>query len=167
MREHNIQLLTRAETWLLLTTIFYFLINGAQIFETLVLVPKWTASPPDSFHFFAGKHALDLKTFWVIAHSIHELTLVPALVFCRGTAVFQPLLFLTALHFAVRAWTLLYFAPAILHFQKLARIGGTMPELTLRVRRWKNLNYLRVGISLFISFALVALCLRMLSLEIF
>ncbi len=36
---------SRAETWLVITTLFYYLMNGAQIFETAVIVPKWTAAP--------------------------------------------------------------------------------------------------------------------------
>ena len=41
--------LAKAEIWLFITTLIYFLMNGAQIFETAVLVPKWTVSPPQSF----------------------------------------------------------------------------------------------------------------------
>ena len=37
--------LSRAELWMTITTLAYFLMNGAQIFETAVLVPKWTANP--------------------------------------------------------------------------------------------------------------------------
>jgi hypothetical protein len=40
---------TRAEVWLLITTLVYFLMNGAQIFETVLFVPKWTISPPENF----------------------------------------------------------------------------------------------------------------------
>jgi hypothetical protein len=60
--------LSRAETWLFITTLFYFLMNGAQIFETAVIIPKWTASPPESFQMFKGKYGLDLKTFWIVLH---------------------------------------------------------------------------------------------------
>jgi hypothetical protein len=66
----------RAEMWLFITTLAYFLMNGAQLFETAVIVPKWTASPPESFQLFRGTSGLDFKAFWIVTHSIHELTFI-------------------------------------------------------------------------------------------
>ncbi len=40
MNNISAEYMSRAETWLLLTTLIYFLMNGAQIFETVVIVPK-------------------------------------------------------------------------------------------------------------------------------
>lgn len=37
--------LCRGETRLLMTTLFYFLMNGAQLFETAVIVPKLFLPP--------------------------------------------------------------------------------------------------------------------------
>ncbi len=59
----------------------YFLLNGAQLFETFVLVPKWTDGPPESFVCFCAPHGIDLKTFGIVAHSVHEVTFILALVF--------------------------------------------------------------------------------------
>lgn len=77
----NANYLSRAEVWLFITTLAYFFMNGAQVFETAALVPKWTAAPPESFHFFRGKYGIDLKTFWIIVHSLHEITFLLAIVF--------------------------------------------------------------------------------------
>jgi hypothetical protein len=74
--------LSRAELWLLITTLIYFLMNGAGIFETAVIVPKWTAEAPESFQLFKGKYGLDLKIFWIAIHSIHEITFMLAIAFC-------------------------------------------------------------------------------------
>lgn len=38
--EYGANYIVRAETWLFITTLVYFLMNGAQIFETAVIVPK-------------------------------------------------------------------------------------------------------------------------------
>jgi hypothetical protein len=119
--------LTRAEIWLCITILTYFLMNGAQIFETFVLVPKWTAAPPESFGILKG---MDLKTFWIVVHSIHEITFVLAILFCWKIApVRNGLLFLFAIHFAVRVWTLSFFAPNIMDFQKVAENPSLAKDL--------------------------------------
>ncbi len=82
MADPSAAYLTRALSWLAVTTSLYLLMNGAQIFETLLIVPAWTAAPPASLGMFQGDHRLDFKTFWIAFHSIHELTFILALVFC-------------------------------------------------------------------------------------
>src|SRR5688500_15354527 len=104
----------RAELWLLITTLVYFLMNGAQLFETAVIVPKWTAAPPESFQLFKGNYGLDFKAFWIGLHSVHEITFILAIIFCWKLEIRNWLLILFALHFAVRVWTLIYFAPNII-----------------------------------------------------
>jgi len=159
-------ILTRAETWLCITTLIYFLMNGAQIFETFVIVPKWTASPPESLHYFKGKYALDLKTFWIIIHSIHEITFIVAIVFCWKLNIRNPLLLLFAIHFAVRVWTILYFAPKVMEFESIANTENITQNLISKATLWRNLNYLRVGIFLAISIGLIPLCMKTLNLRI-
>ena len=158
--------LLRAECWLFITTLFYFLMNGAQLFETAVIVPKWTASPPESFSMFRGKSGLDFKAFWIVFHSLHEITFILAIVFCwKLDPIRNWLLVIFIIHFAVRVWTLTYFAPNIIEFQKIANTGGTAPGLHHRATRWKNLNYVRVGLFIALSIALIPLCSKLLSLK--
>lgn len=167
MNEITSDYLSRAETWLFITTLAYFLMNGAQIFETAVIVPKWTAAPPASFQLFEGKYGLDFKVFWIAMHSLHEITFILAIVFCWKLYVIRLwLLALFAVHFGVRVWTLVYFAPNIIEFQKMANAhgGATAPDLVRRAARWKVLNYLRVGIFIAVSFGLLPLCYRLLHL---
>jgi hypothetical protein len=157
--------LSRAETWLLVTTLIYFLMNGAQIFETAVIVPRWTTAPPESFGMFKGKYGLDLKTFWIAIHSIHEITFILAIAFCWKLEFTRDwLLILFTIHFVVRIWTILYFAPNIIEFQKIANTGISVDGLPGRVTRWRKLNYLRVGMFIAVSVALVPLLLRLLSI---
>jgi hypothetical protein len=73
------QYLKRALLWLVTTSAVYFLMNGAQIFETAVVVPAWTAAPPASLAMFQGQFGLDFKTFWIVFPSLHEITFVTAL----------------------------------------------------------------------------------------
>ena len=41
--------------------------NGAQIFETVLIVTAWTAAPPASLALFQGEFGLDFKTLWTEA----------------------------------------------------------------------------------------------------
>ncbi|MBN9383005.1 MAG: transposase [Chitinophagaceae bacterium] len=148
------------QTWLVITTLLYYMINGAQIFETCVIIPKWTASPPESFQLLKGKYGIDLKTFWIWGHSIHEITFILAIVFCWKTPLVKGwLIALFLAHFAVRVWTLLYFAPNIIAFQKMANGQGEISRLFIRTRLWRNMNYLRVGIFIAISIGQTILCI--------
>jgi hypothetical protein len=158
--------LVRAETWLLITTLLYFLMNGAQIFETAVIVPKWTASPPESFQLFRGQFGLDFKAFWIALHSIHEVTFLIAIAVCWKLDIRNWLLILFAIHFAVRVWTLAYFATNIIEFQQLANTTDTGVNLLNRATWWRNLNYLRVGIFVAVSIGLIPLYMRLLSMKL-
>jgi len=151
------------ELWLCVSTLMYFLMNGAQIFETFVIVGRWTANPPHSFHYFRKPYGMDLKTFWIVLHSIHEVTFILAIIFCWHTDVRNMLLLLFCMHFAIRVWTILYFAPNIIDFQKMANSGVVSADIGQRVLRWRNLNYVRVAGFVVISLAMVPLCFRLLA----
>ncbi|WP_026712911.1 hypothetical protein [Flavobacterium daejeonense] len=158
--------LMRAELWLCITTLIYFLMNGAQIFETLVFVPKWTASPPDNFNLLLDGKGASLKNFWIVFHSIHEITFILAIVFCwKIDPVRNWLLILFAVHFAVRVWTLSFFAPNIIDFQKMAETPSLAKDLINRTSIWQTLNYIRVAIFIVVSLGLIPLCIRLFSLR--
>lgn len=147
-----------ANAALLITTVAYLLLNGAQLFETAVLVPVWTAAPPASLHIFQGYYGLDFKAFWIVAHSLHELTFVAALVLNWKIATRRRVLVAVLLvHIAVRAWTLLYFAPVIISFQNTPATDTINPALQQQAAQWRDLNLVRVAIFLFLSFALIPL----------
>lgn len=158
--------MSRAEMWLFITTLIYFLMNGAQIFETVVIVPKWTAAPPESFQLFKGEYGLDFKAFWITLHSIHEITFILAIIFCwKIDPIRNWLLVLFAIHFAVRVWTLTYFAPNIIEFQKIANTTEFGTDLLNRTTLWRTLNYLRVGIFIAVSIGLIPLCIKIMRLK--
>jgi hypothetical protein len=165
MEQITTEYLSRAATWLFITTLAYFLMNGAQIFETAVIIPKWTASPPESFRLFKGKYGLDFKPFWVTLHSVHEITFILAIVFCwRVDPVRTWLIILFCIHFAVRVWTLVYFAPNIIEFINIANTSKTGADLPDRARRWRLLNYIRVGAFIAVSIGLIPLCVKVFNL---
>src|SRR5688572_9568610 len=159
--------LPAAEIWLFITTLSYFLMNGAQIFETAVIVPKWTAAPPDSLQLFKGKYGLDFKAFWIAMHSLHEITFIVAIIFCwKLDPIRNWLLILFAIHFAVRAWTLIYFAPNFIEFQKIANSTNAGTDLLNRANLWRTLNYIRVGLFIAVSLRLIPLCIKIMNLKI-
>lgn len=166
MEQLTANYLTRAEIWLFITTLAYFMMNGAQLFETAAITPKWTSAPPESLAMLGGKYGLDFKVFWIVTHSLHELTFLLALIFCwKIDPVRNWLLLLLLLHVAVRAWTLMYFAPNIFDFQKIATSGTTDTDLLARASQWRILNYFRVGIFIAISFGLIPLCMKVINLR--
>ncbi len=156
----------RAELWLCITTLIYFLINGAQIFETLVFVPKWVTSPPDNFKLLSDGKGASLKFFWIISHSLHEIVFILAIVFSwKLDPVKNWLLVLFAIHFAVRIWTVAYFAPNIIEFQKIAETPTLAKDLMRRTSLWQILNYVRVAIFIAVSIGLVPLCIKLFNLR--
>ena len=158
--------LTRAETWLCITTLIYFLMNGAQIFETLVFVPKWAASPPDNFNLLSDGRGTSLKFFWIIFHSLHEITFLLAIIFCwKIEPVRNWLLILFAIHVCVRVWTLSYFAPNIIDFQRIAESSSPAKDLVSRTSVWQTLNYIRVAIFMAVSIGFVPLFVKLLSVR--
>src|SRR5689334_25383344 len=135
MENLTAQYLFRAEAWLVITTLIYFIMNGAGIFETAVIIPRWSASPPESFQIFRGEHGIDLKYFWIAMHLIHEITFIVAIILCWNIpSVKEWLLALFVAHFGVRVWTLAYFAPNIMEFQKIANGQAAPSDLTARTR---------------------------------
>ncbi len=152
----------RAELWLCMSTLLYFLMNGAQIFETLVFVPRWAESPPENFGFLSDGRGTSLKSFWIVLHSVHDVTFLLAIVFCWDIhSVRIWLLVLFAAHVAVRAWTLVYFAPNIIAFQKIAEESSRAEDLMARTSLWRRLNYVRVAIYLAISIGLIPPCIML------
>ena len=156
----------RAEAWLLITILIYFIMNGAGIFETAVLVPKWSSSPPESFQIFRGEHGIDLKIFWIVMHSVHEITFIVAIIFCwQIPGVRETLMLLFAVHFGVRVWTMAYFAPNIIEFQRIANTGEQAADLPFRTTRWRNLNYIRTFTFVAVSVGMVAVFVEVLGMQ--
>ncbi|MDR3024952.1 transposase [Chryseobacterium sp.] len=164
MESLTVTSITRAEIWLCITTLLYFLMNGAQIFETLVFVPKWASSPPETFKFLQDGKGTSLKFFWIILHSLHEIAFILAIIFCwKIDPVRNWLLALFIIHAAVRVWTLTFFAPNIIQFQNLAAFPFISEEIISRMSLWKTLNYVRVAIYIAVSIGLIPLCIKLFS----
>lgn len=144
--------LRKSEIWIIISLCTYLLMNGAQLWETFIIIPSWTAAPPESLLFFSQPYGLDFKNFWIVMHSIHEVAFILAIIFSWRLAKRRNfLLIMFALHMGVRIWTLAYFVPNIIEFQGLSELTGIDPELQARTIEWRNLNYLRVALFFLIN----------------
>jgi len=154
----KLEKLHRAQLWLFIATAAYFIMNGAQLWETAIMIPAWTAAPPESLFFFKGPYGVDFKNFWIIVHSTHELLLIIALIFnWKFKKTRNLMLLLLVAHVAVRVWTLQYFAPTIIEFQNIELQSMVDPALVEKATEWRNLNYLRVGIFFLINLGFASL----------
>jgi hypothetical protein len=100
-------------------------------------------------------------------HSVHEITFFAALYFCwKIDPVRNWLLLLLGIHFAVRLWTLLYFAPNIMQFQKISTVDSfAYGDLAAKTTLWRTLNYIRVAIFIGVSIGLVPLLYKVINLK--
>jgi hypothetical protein len=135
--------LSNPKFWILLNTVFYFLMNGAAIFETIVIIPQWSKNPPESLLFFRKPYALNLKGFWIGMHSIHEIFFIISIIMSWGTEYQTPLLIIFIIHMLIRVWTITYFAQKILHFEKVANLEIIVPtdELVADCKKWVSSNF--------------------------
>ncbi|KAB1065117.1 transposase [Salibacter halophilus] len=154
----TLQKQNRANLWLFIATAAYFIMNGAQFWETAIMIPAWTAAPPESLFFFKGPYGLDFKNFWIIVHSSHEVLILIALVFnWKFKKTRNLMLLLLVAHMGVRVWTLQYFAPTIIEFQNMELQSVVDPSLVDKAAEWRNLNYLRVGLFFLINLGFAGL----------
>ncbi|MGN6434978.1 MAG: transposase [Agriterribacter sp.] len=148
---------SKATQWLFYSICAYFIMNGAQVWETALMVPAWTAAPPSSLIFFQKPYGLDFKVFWIVVHGVHELIFITALALNWKIKKRRNLILLVlAGHIATRIWTLLYFAPAIMEFQRLPYSDTVDVLLQEKAAQWRNLNYARVVIFFALNFLLIA-----------
>ncbi|MBT1696807.1 transposase [Fulvivirgaceae bacterium PWU4] len=147
-----------ADQALLVTTAIYLLINGAGIWEEANIIPLWTAAPPASLHIFQGDYGLRYKNFWIIAHSVHEIFFILAIVLNWNVSGRRnPLLIIFGVHAAVRVWTILYFAPVLMEFWEYP-IGDTIdPLLKTKADAWAFRSHIRSAAFLLLSFAMIPL----------
>ena len=147
-----------ADQTLLVTTVIYLLINGAGIWEEANIIPLWTSAPPASLHIFQGDYGLRYKSFWVIAHSVHEIFFILAIILNWNIGGRRnPLLVIFCIHTAVRIWTILYFAPVLMEFWEYPASGTFDPVLKAKADTWAFWSHIRSALFMLLSFAMIPL----------
>ncbi len=123
---------------------------GGGIYETLLVDRVWPDNPaviqPE-------RGGLDRKLFWMPAHTLYELALFISLwmLWSAGDARWWTAAALV-MHFAARAWSMAYFIPRALRFEKL---GDLTEEQRLEARRWTRLSRYRPALE---AVSIIALC---------
>lgn len=140
-------LVARLCLWLFVTLLGVQI--GAGAYETRVVVPLWSGSPPESVLGWNAdaRYALrPFERFWIFATPALAASAVAAVLAARRSrapAHRRWLVASCALTLALVAATYLYFVPA--HHELLARraAGLSGAEITARVNRWLTLHALR------------------------
>lgn len=160
--------LSIAKYSLVLNVLIYFSMNGAQIFETFVFVPRWACGKDPNLSILHTEYkSADLKYFWILFHSIHEIIFLVSLIFCFPLeGIGNYLLYLFIFHMGIRVWTIIYFANKIIWFQSFAHTIEKLPIKVLHeIRKWIFWNYFRVSLFIGISICIIPLVIKILEIN--
>lgn len=92
---------------------------GGGLYESIVLVPLWSKSPPASFAIIQPGTGVPLQSFWIPVHVAITLFMVAAIAFTwRDRRVRRWLLAGAASYVVMRAWSAVFFIPEMLAFQQ-------------------------------------------------
>lgn len=88
-------------------------------------------------------------TFFVIFNSSMEWLLLPATLYLnwRISTRRKPLLYGAILYYCARAWTYIYFVPAIFKLMATPVTHPLSPELASEIMRWVNLSWIRCAVD--------------------
>jgi hypothetical protein len=136
----------RADQWLLYALSSLCVLTGASLWETIVFVPVWASGNPAALSVLRGNVGADSSVLWVVLHSLFEAMYLAALVLNWKLKQRRAgLLAIAVVYVCLRSWTVVYFAPTFLTFQKLSSASDIPKSLIESAVRWKNLNYIRTS----------------------
>jgi hypothetical protein len=117
---------------------------GGGLYESIVLMPLWSKSPPASFAIIQPGTGVPLQRFWIPVHVAITLCLIVALVLTWGEPTVRRLLLLALVSYLVmRVWSGLFFIPEMLAFQKVPLDAAPSAALSARVAKWTYWTWFR------------------------
>ncbi|WP_286710072.1 MULTISPECIES: hypothetical protein [Sphingobacterium] len=141
----------------------------AILFNLCILSDEWRPALGDSAHgacvdssaaFFSDCFSEAIcpgfKVFWIVMHSLHEIIFIVAL--CYNWKIKKRRYLMVAVflaHLSVRIWTLIYFAPTLMEFQRLPYSDTVDLILKEKAMQWRNLNIVRVVLFFMLNFLLI------------
>jgi len=132
---------------------------GGGFFESFVLIPLWSKSPPASFALIQPETGVPLQRFWIPVHAAITVFMLVALVLTWGEPAVRRLLLLALVSYIVmRVWSGLFFIPEMLAFQKVPLDEAPSAALSARVSRWTFWTWFREPLDI-ISFGCALLAL--------
>jgi hypothetical protein len=136
---------------------------GGGLYEHMVLMPLWASSPPPSFAIIQAGTGVPLQNFWVPVHVAIPVFLLLSLVLAWREKKARLFLFIgLASYLLMRVWSIYFFIPEMLSFQKVPLDSPPSEEFMARVAQWTTLTWYREpldGLS-FLSFLLALYWLK-------
>ena len=133
---------------------------GGGFYESFVLVPLWSKSPPASFAIIQAGTGVPLQDFWIPVHVAITLIMVVAIALTwRDRRTRRWLLAGAASYVVMRPWSAVFFIPEMLAFQQIPAAGPPSPELDTRVASWIFWTVFREPLDVF-SFLCALLALH-------
>lgn len=132
---------------------------GGGLYEHIVLMPLWSASPPASFSVIQPGTGVPLQRFWIPVHAAITLFIILSLLLTWKEIRVRRLL-LTGLgsYIIMRVWSGLFFIREMLEFQKVPLDSLPSAELSARVASWAFWSWFREPLDI-ISFLCFLLAL--------
>jgi hypothetical protein len=117
---------------------------GGGLYESIVLMPLWSKSPPASLSIIQPGTGVPLQRFWIPVHGAITLFLIVTLVLTwRELIVRRQLLCALASSLVMRVWSGLFFIPEMLAFQKVPVDAAPSAALSARVAKWTYWTWFR------------------------
>jgi len=117
---------------------------GGGFYESFVLIPLWSKSPPSSFSIIQPGTGVPLQRFWIPVHVAITCFIIVALVMTWGEPTVRRLLLVALVSYIVmRVWSGLFFIPEMLAFQKVPLDEAPSAALSARVSRWTFWTWFR------------------------
>jgi hypothetical protein len=133
---------------------------GGGFYESAVLTPMWSKSPPSSFSIIQPGTGVPLQRFWIPVHAAITFFIILALVMTWRDRTVRRLLLVALVSYSVmRLWSGLFFIPEMLAFQKVPLAAAPSAELVARVSRWTFWTWFREPLDI-ISFLYSLLALH-------
>jgi hypothetical protein len=149
---------TRAAQWsLVLLCCSMACAVGGGLYEHMVLMPLWAASPPLSLAMIQPGTGVPLQAFWMPVHAAITVCLLVSLVLAWQERTARRFLLIGLGSYVVmRVWSGLFFIPEMLAFQRVPLNAPASLELTARVSRWTFWTWFREPLDAlaFLSFLL-------------
>jgi hypothetical protein len=136
---------------------------GGGLYEHIVLMPLWAASPPLSFAIIQPATGVPLQRFWIPVHVAITVCLLVSLVLAwQERTVRSFLLIRLGSYLAMRIWSVLFFIPEMLAFQQVPLDAPPSAELAARVAAWTFWTWFREPLDVlsFLSFLLALFWLK-------
>jgi hypothetical protein len=125
--------------WPVVALIMAAVTMGGGIYEASIVDPAWPQNPSiiqkDRGGIVRGR-------FWVVAHILYELILVITLLMLWSVSTVRWwIIGAIVIQLAARVWSMIYFIPKALRFEKL---GDLTKQQTEEAQRWTRMSRLRL-----------------------